>query len=542
MPLPSPELRCLVCEYFKRTGLTYGHVVKNLVAELQEATNIGPDWDRLRSHLHGRNQAATIRKIVESIVMRGEFGMLEHRNDNVVDEDATRENIRRFLTAFRISPLMVDSILYSEPKAGHLIKHSLFDRTTMTALTAVDEYHGVLCEYKVPFYRLPAADAVYGTMTLQPGGHSKFHAHPGDEFIYVIRGSLEVRFKNSGIHNTLNEGQYIHFWAEQPHAGYNVTKNETVAFVIRFLQLHSTASRALHAKGLAALIDRLKTMEQEHVARQKQKEPERAMRGKKQRDAEKYETIPALLRNELIWLTSTELINFDECLDNRNDGSRRNSPERVVLDRFGLGRLLKRMRRKKKKKSDDIEKDSKKAHKEAQSKNPNTESEVFLKARLANIENGVEEITERQLLDVAAAYGAAPMLLYDYLSPPERTAVVVRDDGDLIPMKPNFSGGEGIRYDVPPVRLALSDVSIFKLVLEPGKSTHENDHPGLEILLPKRGTITVKLTGTHSVQETVEKDQIVCFHSHHRHVVSVPETNTEHAEVFVLRLYQDSVQ
>ena len=128
------------------------------------------------------------------------------------------------------------------------------------------------------------------------------------------------------------------------------------------------------------------------------------------------------------------------------------------------------------------------------------------------------------------------MLLYDCLAPAERTAIVVRNNSDDLKEMPQKFAGRGVRYRIPRVRLALSDVSICLLLLKPGVTTRKNHHHGIEALLPIEGAFEVQLDG--SVPREVRTDEIACFNSGRKHVVKGVQAGANGAaEAWVLRLY-----
>jgi mannose-6-phosphate isomerase-like protein (cupin superfamily) len=60
--------------------------------------------------------------------------------------------------------------------------------------------------------------------------NSRFHEHPGVEFIYVISGHLELR--TSGERYELAEGDAVYFDSTVPHAYARVGSKRTSALVV----------------------------------------------------------------------------------------------------------------------------------------------------------------------------------------------------------------------------------------------------------------------------------------------------------------------
>ena len=60
--------------------------------------------------------------------------------------------------------------------------------------------------------------------TIEPGGKSGVvDGHPGEEFLWIIQGSLEVRVGDTRYH--LEEGDSIYYSAQQAHAFHNRSGN-----------------------------------------------------------------------------------------------------------------------------------------------------------------------------------------------------------------------------------------------------------------------------------------------------------------------------
>jgi hypothetical protein len=78
---------------------------------------------------------------------------------------------------------------------------------------------------------------------LQGGGESDIHEHPGDEFVLVRSGEVEVRFEDTGLRTTLRSGEFMHYYAEQRHSAFNVGDRPAELFVVRFYQVATTGTR-----------------------------------------------------------------------------------------------------------------------------------------------------------------------------------------------------------------------------------------------------------------------------------------------------------
>jgi quercetin dioxygenase-like cupin family protein len=88
---------------------------------------------------------------------------------------------------------------------------------------------------------------------------SPLHVHPGDELIYVTSGCMYLQLENTGIWTCLQEGDFLHFTAEIPHAVWNVYPEPAKAIIIRFFQLkrHGTRDRQVEIlEGLRTVMKR----------------------------------------------------------------------------------------------------------------------------------------------------------------------------------------------------------------------------------------------------------------------------------------------
>src|SRR5262249_7309462 len=88
--------------------------------------------------------------------------------------------------------------------------------------------------YAIPTGRLASTDAAFVYVILDPKAHSDDHHHPGDELLFVLKGSATVYLRGSGSEIELQEGSYVHFYSEQTHAAYNYSDTEAHLFIVRF--------------------------------------------------------------------------------------------------------------------------------------------------------------------------------------------------------------------------------------------------------------------------------------------------------------------
>jgi transcriptional regulator with XRE-family HTH domain len=62
------------------------------------------------------------------------------------------------------------------------------------------------------------------------GGEPREHLHEGSEFLFVLEGSLEIRFQ--GENHLLKEGDSLHMDSSEPHSYRGMSKNGAKAVVV----------------------------------------------------------------------------------------------------------------------------------------------------------------------------------------------------------------------------------------------------------------------------------------------------------------------
>jgi quercetin dioxygenase-like cupin family protein len=334
---------------------------------------------------------------------------------------------------YRVSPLLLQS-LQPSPRLGECVAQSLgqFQPTR--------EKFGNHATYLVPTEYLGGTEDVQIVyLEIQPGGWSDTHAHPGDELLVVLDGEIEVRLENSGLRTPIGRGQYIHFYAEQTHSVLNNSSRPARAFVIRFYQFeHSGVRKALKSlKGDKLSEHRLRRLKEE---------------------------IQASLRFAMAV-------------------QREAAPE--VLDRFGLGRLLEKCCRETFRGPDNAltidDLQERAAHYN------------WSRSTMGRLHQGIVPVSAEELHVLAAIYDVKPFLLFDFLFPALRNAIVVRPDEDMVSIPDDFLPTTRVNYSVPCRRLEESDVAICTVDL-PGQTTSpENAHPGYELVIALEGEVILSL-------------------------------------------------
>jgi quercetin dioxygenase-like cupin family protein len=329
-------------------------------------------------------------------------------------------------------------------------------------------------------------EAVVVHLDLDPGGHSTTHAHSGDELMFVVEGTVEVRLEDSGLWTRLDRGDYVHFYAEQQHSAWNTSANPARLFIIRFYQLEATGTRFEYLKALGA------------------KRPS------------------ANLIARVVKEVKAALAPFD-LRAGRN-------PVPEVSDRFGLARLLQLLC------SDEFRGADNGLSLKALARRAADRHLGYSPSWFDRLRHGQAPVRADELPALAEkVYEVEPLLLYDFLFPVHRNAIVVRQPRDFRPVPDDLVRSPGVRYEVPCRRLADSDLAIARLRLAPGAGTPVNRHPGHELLLPLAGVCEVRFG---EVRARLDPGQHRYAHYHSRRDHQVVNVGDRPAEHLVLRFHE----
>jgi len=361
----------------------------------------------------------------------------------------------------------------------------------------------------IPGQRLDKSDASIVFVQLAPNGYTEPHEHPGDELVFVIEGELELCFEHTGVRTRLSAGDYIVFYAERLHYGRNPSTKDTLVLVLRFFQFRSPSWRSVIRAS------------RRNEGGQYPEAWRRILNDSEHR---------IMLEDEITWLVSLDRLGACRIPPETIDAvaSQADHRPREVLDRFGLARLLRRVAASEGWKPADL------ARNAAGVRMPQEFKERLTRDLVADLHHGRPcGIKEDDLDSLAQVYHVSAMLLFDYLFPAERGAIVVRR-GELVPMKSSLLP-DGVEYGIPPRRLAISDIAAFQLAMPGSGRTHENHHPGTELCVALHGQITVTIEG--------EKDPIKVQHGQYVHFDSSKRHQVEgkNAEAFVVRFYEADV-
>jgi quercetin dioxygenase-like cupin family protein len=365
-------------------------------------------------------------------------------------------------------------------------------------------------------------------LRLDPGGCSDIHWHPGDEFALVLKGRIELTIHTSGVRFLLNEGDYTHFYSEQCHSLSNPFSEPAELFIVRFLEIDAGRryqavssllenSRHAHLKfGLTAkerIAFALKSDDELRMAYEKKLTD--AIGGMRKVMMQVSSLVDRSLRAD-----PTELINEGWI-------------SRGVVDRVGLGIILTHNRLKMGLSVEEMNERLK-------------EWDISALQTTQKYERAVAQISAVDLEKLARAYGIEPVLLFHFLFPfvpnivinrsVEYDAYESRHTDDWWSVPESWLRSPGVRYLVPPRQLALSDVCISQVLLEDGKNTPLNDHPGHEIAICKSGCVRIQMDGGRGTEVTLESGGVAHYSSERPHILL--NLGPGAAEVVVLRCWK----
>ncbi|HXV25812.1 MAG TPA: cupin domain-containing protein [Alphaproteobacteria bacterium] len=87
---------------------------------------------------------------------------------------------------------------------------------------------------RVPIAEMPGREGVLYKAVIAPGGVAAKHSHPGDEFVYVVSGTLVVE-PESGGPVTLKAGDSFHQAKGKPHSAHNASTTEPAEAIVFIL-------------------------------------------------------------------------------------------------------------------------------------------------------------------------------------------------------------------------------------------------------------------------------------------------------------------
>lgn len=362
--------------------------------------------------------------------------------------------------------------------------------------------YGFGARYAIPTKRIANTEASFVYLILDPqNGHSDDHHHPGDEFLFVVKGSARIYLRDTGSELELSEGGYVHFYSEQAHSAWNSSDQETHLLIVRFYQYNS-----------------------------KNEDTRQASRRRIWNTLSKRPVSVRTLRDlDWQWILEAAAVRSIP-YDRKVPGE--------VLNRFGLARLLMQIIEMRK----SVRKSGRGDH--------SIEKYRSLLELTWRIGTGRERVLGQSLPELAKRFGAFDILFWEFLFPGVLGQVVVhkRSDkhNDWLTLSEVFEAynlgrplATGVQYDMPRRTLACSDVAIAKLFLEPGTHCPVNQHPGTELCLALRGKAVVQYEERGSFRPIC---QITSGHNMAHYGSEVPhrivnDDPSETAELLVLRMY-----
>jgi quercetin dioxygenase-like cupin family protein len=406
-------------------------------------------------------------------------------------------DLKLLADAYGIHRLLLDSLI--SEGTDDICEVQAFDEFINVGDMVTVEY-GEHAKYRVPARRLTDAPHIaIVDLSIDPGGRSDVHWHPGDELIFVRQGSVDITVGEYEMRARLNAGDYIHFYAEQEHCAVNAGAEQAELFIVRILP----------AKCRVDFHDWLRTFSSRIKGH-----------GKSNSQSSGY----ALAVRDLADYIVPHRFNDQELWHDWED--------MPVSDRLGLGRFLIRWCGYWKESGISLDELAVLGARKG-----------FNRSRLHRVHYGLAPVKGIDLLTIAEIYRIEPVLLFEFLIPTSGLVVVVRQSPNLVTSQREFLDlheiaapfvpNDMVSYRVPFRRLAETETSIALLRLAPGGQTPDNRHPGHEIILPLEGKMEIRFGTTHTALDSSSK---VCaqFHSGRRHrLVNVGDAT---AQALVIRV------
>jgi quercetin dioxygenase-like cupin family protein len=397
-----------------------------------------------------------------------------HRDKFVLSE------MYRIVDAFKIHPIMLDPLLTKAARGAQFLqihfpatsplkkenpspkkagKHALAAATFELANAPRERSYGKRTRYHIPDLKLKDTDPAFIYLVLRPpagevSSHARSdeHHHPGEEWLFVLKGKVEVRLADSGANIVLEKFCYAHFYAEQTHAAH-------------YLEGEGE-SREAHVL-IIRLYQRLPNPTSREAMRQRLWED---LRSDGEIDTHDAPLVAA-------WIAETAAT--------RSIKSGRTLPPKEISNRLGFARFLMNYRTTQK------------------------SSSRYSDDWLSRVARGLAKVTLTEIPDIRRAFGVPHLFLWEFLFPGVPREVVVREFAKPLEGYSNWINLERladdetlkylpvgqVKYLVPSRSLACSDLSVVWIELEPEKSTPAHQHQGSELLIPMEGSVTLLVDG-----------------------------------------------
>jgi quercetin dioxygenase-like cupin family protein len=468
-----------------------------------------------------------------------EHGVAWLERDDPVFIDLSIASLEVIAYAYGIHPLLLDPLLAVDVQVDCVVQ-GCTDFVEVSQLEGATSY-GYRAHYSFPTSRLSGMDnAAIVWLQLDPGGYSDVHHHGGTEFIWAKKGTIEVRFPDSGLWTPLNEGDFAHYYAEQTHGAWSVKEcgESAEVFIIRFDP--SVASGSRHQ-----LVTNVRG--------------EKWTRDIKARVVAELQALlvpspiprPAANEDRELSLASDYTVGLGSLLQRiasqrSNSQSHGRSTSDFIGDRFGLGRLLQLLASEGFRGQGNALSLGDLANRAKGTSEQGTQEDRYSRSKLDRIQHGQAPVSLVDLEHLARLYEVEPFLLYDYLHPALRPAIAVRHglhpsndeaEEDWSELPASYLREQGVRYFIPKRRLADSDTSISIVELERAMSTPQNRHPGFEILVPLKGRLRIKFGGGDGYVLDEREHRFAQFDSSRVHQVT-NDSAIDTARFLVVRFYE----
>ena len=423
------------------------------------------------------------------------------------------ESLEIIANAYDMHRLLLDPLISRRENVNCIVQRKV-DFVEVSAIPGATT-EGVKSHYRYPRARLNGTEntaivwlGLEGSTSTQGNAdevaHSDTHSHGGNELMWVLSGTVEVRLDDSGLRTKLDEGEFIHFYAEQAHSAWKVAEMTAGAEVL-IIRFYPSSASSRHQ--LATAIS---------------KDPQTWSTYLKSRVRTEFQSVVGLEH------TSPQA------------SKRTAAPTDPVGDSYGLGRLLQLIASEKFRGKGESFTLSSLAKKAQRSSGEGTD---LNRSRIDRLHHGQAGVMARELRGIAQLYEVEPFLLYDYLFPARRTAIVVRggtlpssEEGDWRQLPDEYLSSGNVRYYVPTRRLADSDTSIAIVELSARECTPRNRHPGHEVLIPLAGSIRIQFGDGDGFELRHDRDRFAQFDSSLAH--RVVNDGVDDARFVVVRFYE----
>jgi quercetin dioxygenase-like cupin family protein len=291
--------------------------------------------------------------------------------------------------------------------------------------------------------------------------HSDSHDHPGEEFVFSEEGTIEMRFDDTGLRCCLETNSFIHFDSRSRHSACNPGSKKARCFIIRFYE-----------REIAPFPDNNGVV----TAKRLRRKPAEA--------------------------TTREKVIAEELTNSLNSQG-----YREVIDRRGFGRFLQLLC------SKSIRGDGNSLSLSELAKRAKDEGYSFNRSKLDRIHHGRAPVYENELKQLAKIYEIEPMALYNFLLPTFKPAIAVHEKDYKDEIVAEFLPS-GVKYKLPPRRLAGSNMMVALLSIDPNCATKPNHHPGQELIKPLRGKVAIEFVDS---RVKIKKGGYAHYRSHLNH-------------------------